>query len=255
MRFYHLAHMQVGAYRLGFAWLAWLSDAVAYERNQMNTQETLLMLDCDGTLLDTIGAWHQAERHVAERAGAVLTKDERDELNTLTLEEVGTFFHDRYGLGAGAADVMQMINDFMIDFYRTRSSANPGALEFVKAAHAAGVAMCVLSSSPLEFLQVGLGRCGFLPYVGELISVEEIGMTKRNPATYPFVCERMGCSPDNSWLFDDSWYALEAARKAGLRTVGVFSTDLCGTHDQLAEHAEVVADTFDELDRALFGIL
>ena len=79
----------------------------------------LFMLDCDGTLMATIDAWHDAERHIARVAGIVLTKEERDLLNTYTLEEVSAFFNEQYGVGESPDDVMRFINEFMLDYYRT----------------------------------------------------------------------------------------------------------------------------------------
>ena len=211
-------------------------------------KKLLFMLDCDGTLMDTIDAWHEAERHIARMANIELSKEERDLLNTYTLEEVSVFFNERYGVGASPDEVMRFVIEFMLDYYQTQSEAVPGALAFVRAAHDAGVAQCVLSSSPQAFLQAGIERGGMRPYMDEIISVEDLGMTKRDPNTYAIVCERMGVQPADAWLFDDSWYALEAARIAGCRTVGVYSTDWCGTREQLANYAERVIDDFEGFD-------
>ena len=202
------------------------------------------MLDCDGTLMDTIDAWHEAERHIARMANIELTKEERDLLNTYTLEEVSAFFNERYGVGESPDDVMRFINEFMLDYYRTKAQAVPGVSAFVASLRDAGAAICVLSSSPLLFLTTGLERTGLLEFMDDVISVEELGMVKRDPSTYLHVCERMGAKLQDAWLFDDSWYALEAAHSAGCRTVGVYSTDWCGTHEQLAQYSERVIDDF-----------
>lgn len=214
--------------------------------------DTLLMLDCDGTLMDSIGAWHEAELALLAEADVVLTKEQRDELNALTLEEAGAFFHDRFGIRESREAVVEAILAYLLDFYRTRSEATPGALDFVRAMADAGVRMCVLSSSPQSFLQAGLARGGFLPYIERVISVEDLQTTKRDIATYEHVCGLFDVALQDAWLFDDSWYALATAREAGLKTVGVFSSDSCATHEELARYSDYVVDTFDELDRSAF---
>ena len=75
---------------------------------------------------------------------------------------------------------------------------------------------------------------------------------KRDPAMYPHVCGLLGVSLEDTWFFDDSWYALQTAHDAGLHTVGVFSADQCGTHEQLAAYGELVVDNFLGLDVADF---
>ena len=81
-----------------------------------------------------------------------------------------------------------------------------------------------------------------------IISAEDRGWAKRNPSTFELTCELLGTEPADTWLFDDSWYALATAHDCGLRTVGVFSFDSCGTHEELARYCDKVVDDFTELD-------
>ena len=208
------------------------------------------IFDMDGTLMDSIGIWHEAEQKILDESGIVLDKRQRDELNALTLEEAGDFFHERFGLMESGAAIVQAIIDHMLAFYSTRAAANPGAIDFVRAVHEAGAPLCVLSSSPQSFLQAGLAQSGLKRFFAQdrIISVEDLATTKRDAETYGHVCGLLGTDPDQTWFFDDSWYALATSRTAGLRNVGVFSTDNCGTHAELDRYAEKVVDDFTELD-------
>lgn len=211
-----------------------------------------LILDCDGTLLDSIGAWHEAEATVAQSGGVTLSKAERDELNTLTLPEAGTFFHERFGIGRSARDVVERINEFMLDYYRERSEARPGAFEFVRELRERGAAVTVASSSPQAFLQAGLGHTGFLPFIDAVVSVDDVAGSKRNRAIFDHCRALMGTDAAFTWGFDDSVYALVTMADAGYRTVGVLSSDLCGSRTEMAEVADLVIAGFEELDAARF---
>ena len=79
----------------------------------MTSERIGVIFDCDGTLLDSSGVWHEMEDEFSRRAGVRLTKADTDELNTLTVPESGAFFHERFGLGASAADVVGMIDEFV----------------------------------------------------------------------------------------------------------------------------------------------
>ena len=206
-----------------------------------------LIFDCDGVLLDSIHAWHEVDARLAQEAGVVFSEADRNALNASTLAEAAAYFHTRFGIGASAQDVIERINAYLLDFYEKSAEANPGALAFVRAAVDAGVPMCVLSSSPQSFLQAGLGRNGFLDLIGTVLSAEELPAKKRDPQLYPRVCEMLGVAPADAWLFDDSWYALAAAREAGLHRVGVFSADECGSRERLAAHSDFVIDSFEDL--------
>lgn len=207
---------------------------------------TGFIFDMDGVLLDSIHIWHEAEQKVLDAAGLVLTKEQRDKLNALTLEEAGVWFHEEFGVFQDGEQVARAITDYMLAFYNNKVEAKAGAVDFVRAAYEAGMPMSVLSSSPQSFIQAGLGHTGLKPFFKDelVISAEDGSMKKRSPETFHRICEMLGTSPHETWLFDDSWYALATAHDVGLHCVGVFSSDGCGTHEELGRYSEVVADDF-----------
>ena len=208
---------------------------------------TAFIFDCDGVLLDSIGAWHRLDEQLAAEAGITLTKEDRNALNASTLVEAAEYFHTHYNIGQSTAEVEQRFNSILLEYYRNEATETPGALAFVRTMRDAGGVLCVLSSSPQTFLQAGLGRAGFLDLIDIVLSAEELPCKKRNPELYPYVCEKLGVAPDRTWFFDDSWYALEAAKTEGLHCVGVFSANECGSHEQLDSYCEIVCDSFREL--------
>ena len=213
------------------------------------------IFDMDGCLLDSIGFWHDAEQRLLDMVGITLTKEERDHLNELTLEEAGVWFHEEFGVLDDPESVAKAVIEFMLESYRTVVEANPGVYEFINTLHGQGVPMCVLSSSPQSFLQAGLTRTNLKQFFPDelIFSADGTGLTKRNPSTFEFVCEKLGSALEDTWLFDDSWYACRTAQELGMHVVGSFSTDECGTHEELGRYSEFVIDDFT--DPALQGLL
>ena len=56
---------------------------------------------CDGTLLDSLGAWRSLEEEVARQAGVLcpVTPEEHKLFTTFTIPEVARYFHEQYGFG------------------------------------------------------------------------------------------------------------------------------------------------------------
>lgn len=204
-----------------------------------------VIFDCDGTLLDSMGAWRSIDFELAQRAGVTLTKADTDKLVTMTIPEAGVFFHERFGLGTCGDDVVRMVIDIMLEFYRERAELRPGVLEFVQALAQRGVRMSVASASPPQCLHAGLERCGLLPYFEAVVSAEELGVSKREPAVYHHACELMGTERASTWVFEDSSYAVRTALAGGYRTVGVYDCDFSGTYEQLSELAHRTIRTFE----------
>ena len=214
----------------------------------MEPERIGVIFDCDGTLLDSMDVWREVEDELARRAGVTLTDADKDELTTLNIPEAGAFFHDRFGLGDAANDVVHMMDELMLDYYRNRAHGRPGALAFVRALVERGVRVSVASSSPQKYLE----RAGFSSYVSLIVSVDDVASSKREPKVYDHARRLMDTPLDTTWGFEDSAYALRTLRDAGYRTVGIYDRDDAGTHEELRANADVVIDSFEELDAETF---
>lgn len=201
-------------------------------------EELGLILDCDGVLLDSMGAWEKAEIDVCATVGIVPTKEDIDHVNTLTLVEACEYYNTKYDAGGSVEETLRIIDSSMQRFYDNDVVAEPGALEFVRELRELGVRMCVVSSSPLRYLQAGLGSCGFLPYLDGVLSADELKLTKREHPIFERALEILGTKKENTWGFDDTAYALQTLNSVGCHTVGIYSSDLNGTVERLRADSE-----------------
>ncbi|MEG0072220.1 MAG: HAD family phosphatase [Raoultibacter sp.] len=211
-----------------------------------------MIFDCDGTLLDSAGMWTEAQAELARRAQVELSAADGAKISTLTIPEVGVFFHERFGLASSAEAVVAMIDELMLDYYETRAIARPGALDFVRGLHSLGIPCSVASSSPQHFLQAGLKRTGFLGYLDAIVSVDDVGKSKREPAVYDRARDLMDARTETTWGFEDSLYALHTLRAGGYSSVGVFDCDDAGTYVQLTDAADLAIRSFRELSAPSF---
>ncbi len=211
-----------------------------------------VIFDCDGTLVDSMGAWRELEADLARRVGAELDKEDTDALTTMSIPECGAYLHGKFGLGASPEEVVDMIDGFMMDFYANRSVARPGALSFVRGLAEAGVPMAVASSTPSALLRAGIEHAGFAPYMRAVVSVDDVGKSKREPAVYDRAREALGTTRAQTWGFEDAVYALRTLNAAGYRTFGVYDCDLSGTFEELACEADMAARSFEDASAAEF---
>lgn len=211
-----------------------------------------VIFDCDGTLLDSMKVWREAEGELARRAGVTLSAAETDALTSMTIPECGSFFHERFGLGASSDEVVAMMDELMLEFYRECALARPGALAFVQGLAERGVRMSVASSSPQPYLQAGLERCGFAPYFDAIVSVDDVGASKREPAVYDRAREVMGTPLATTWGVEDSVYAVGTLTAAGYRTLGIYDCDISGTREALRDAAERFVESFKGFDVETF---
>ena len=184
------------------------------------SRATGFIFDCDGTLLDTLDAWDEAERDLFAQAGT-LTQEQEDEIHSAPIEKAAELLHARYGVGASGQDVLAHLDNHLLPYYGQRALPLEGACDFVRAAHASGLPCVVVSSSPRRYLEAGLGRVGILECFDELVTTDESGCSKQEPAIYERACAILGSDPATTWAVDDAPYAIAAMHAFGLRTICV----------------------------------
>ena len=204
------------------------------------------IFDCDGTLLDSLAAWDEAERDLFVESGP-LTQEQEDEIHSAPIEEAARIFHEKYGVGASADAVLAHLDGHLLRFYGKESNAMPGACEFVRAVADAGMPCVVLSSSPRRYLEAGLRRAGILDCFEDLVTTDEVGVSKQDFKIYQRALEILGTKRDQTWAVDDAPYAIAVMSDFGLRTVGVAAGCSKERKQQLEEHADIVVDWLSEL--------
>ncbi len=95
----------------------------------------------------------------------------------------------------------------------------PEALELVRALHASGVRLGVLTNSPRGVQSAKLNACGLNPYLHASVTTSD-APPKPDPASYHAACRALGARPEQAVMVGDSWRNdVAGALAAGLRAV------------------------------------
>lgn len=216
-------------------------------KSRTSSTITGAIFDCDGTLIDSLAAWQGIEDYLAGEAQITVTDAERERFATFTIPEIAVYFHTQYGLYASAREVINCIDDFMLSYYRTQATLLPGVAELLEACVGNGVRMSIASSSPLAYLEAGLACAGIRDYFVSVVSVDEVGVSKREPAAFDKAWRDMQTEKLSTWGFEDSLYAMDTLRKAGYGVVGIYDAGQEAPYAEVMQRADIAVSALSEI--------
>ncbi|TMR15738.1 HAD family phosphatase [Nonomuraea turkmeniaca] len=202
-----------------------------------------VLLDMDGTLVDTEGLWWQTAAAVAVSLGRRLGPADVPHVHGRTVEDVAAYLvrdepggrprHDdrggpraawdeplagqALGPGAGVSVVAGRLADAFADRVAADVTIVPGARELLADLAAAAIPTALVSASPRRVVDLVLPR---LDHPFDLvIANEDTARGKPYPDPYLEAARRLGAAPARCVAIEDSPAGIAAARSAGCRVL------------------------------------
>lgn len=183
-----------------------------------------LIFDVDGTILDSMHIWIEPQNRLFSKYGFTLEdlkKEEKGKIEALSVEAMCQYIVDEIAKDMTFDQVRQYFEDVIYDAYKDNLMPKPGNLEILKKLKNLGFSMSVASSTPYTYLEMALKRLGIYDYFDFFATPELLDMKKSDPAFWQYSIKKHGAKPSDCVLFDDALYAIKAAKKEGIMTVGL----------------------------------
>ena len=178
------------------------------------------IFDMDGILFDTERLYQETWREVASERGITLpyefTLAVSGAAKDAFFRAIEKFYHtdDPEKVADEVYARMAVKQDFPLPI-------KPGVPEILQGFQSRGAKIAVASSTYHEQVKKNLERNGLLPYFDAVISGDEVKRTKPDPEIFLKAAEKMGVSPTECYVFEDSFNGIRAAHAAGACAVMV----------------------------------
>lgn len=183
-----------------------------------------ILLDLDGTLLDTVP-------DLADAANAMLAELGRVPLsNDILRDFVGKGIPNLVGRCLGYAgesqadDARAALALFKRHYAETngrRTRVYPGVRAGLRAARHAGIRCACVTNKSAAFTAPLLQRMGLTPYLDLVVSGDTLAEKKPHPLPFLHACACLGVAPEAALVVGDSRNDVAAARAAGCPVVCV----------------------------------
>ena len=80
-----------------------------------------------------------------------------------------------------------------------------------------------------------------------ILSSEEVGQGKSDPAVYLYAAKRLGADPSEIAVYEDSLTALKTAKKAGFYTVAVYDQSAAQDWEKARELADAAVSDWRDM--------
>jgi HAD superfamily hydrolase (TIGR01509 family) len=179
-----------------------------------------LLLDMDGTLVDTEALWFEAAQVATERCGGLLPDDAEALLMGIDTDTMLSLLRRRFGAEADVETLRAAVFEALGERLGG-AHACPGAAELVAAATAAGVCCAVVSNSPAGVVHATLAPHPWAARLRVRVTVENVRRPKPAPDLYRLALARLGLAAADCVAIEDSPTGARSAVAAGVRCLGV----------------------------------
>ena len=209
-----------------------------------------MLWDLDGTLVDSAGHHWIAWRDTLAAEGRLVRPG--DFANTFGKRN-DEILRELFGSGV-APDWIERVSETKELAYRRLLSERgleplPGAFAWLARLREAGWRQALASSAPRPNIDAAFEALSLGRYLDAVVSADEVGRGKPDPAIFLEAARRLGCPPGRCVVVEDAPAGLEGARRAGMPAIGVLSS-----HHPALE-ADLVVPSLDALEPDAFDVL
>ena len=212
----------------------------------LSEPDSAVLLDLDGTLLDTAPDFVSALKILAAETAAEMP----DELRIRRVVSDGATALVTLLCGQTAAkDRLEQLRLRLLEIYGRllgkQTRYFPGGAELIDTLDKAGIPWGIVTNKPEQFARPLLSQLAVDCRV--LICPEHISSRKPDPEPALKACRQLQCKPQNSLFVGDHWRDIQCGRNAGMVTA-VAAWGYIDPATELSEwHADYVLDSIYQL--------
>lgn len=179
-----------------------------------------VLLDMDGTLVDTEGFWWEVETAVFAELGHQLLEEWREVVVGGPMARSASFLIKATGAKIALAELTALLNTRFSQMIGQGVPLMPGARRLLAELAAHRVPTALVSASHREIIDRVLHSLG-PEHFTLTVAGDELARTKPHPDPYLLAAARLGADPARCAVVEDTMTGVTAAEAAGCRVVAV----------------------------------
>ena len=181
-----------------------------------------VVLDLDGTLLDSTGLWGEIDKAFFGKRGKELPSTYGQEIAHIGLNAAACYTRTRYFPNEEEEDILNEWKQMSLKAYAEELPLKKGAKEFLDVLSSKGIPMVLATANSPHLYLPALKRLGIESYFLCFLDAETFKEGKSNGKMYEEAAKRIGAKKENILIFEDSLSPIKAARANGFKVIGIY---------------------------------
>lgn len=193
------------------------------------------IFDLDGTLLNSMDYWRKALGEFVASKGYTPPSDTEEKYMSNGIAFCHAEWVEKLGFPYDYETTLKGVYDIMEKHYATDVFVKDGVFEMLDALKARGVKMCLATATDHHVVDALTVRLGIDKYFDKIFTCSDVGKGKRYPLIYERALEFLGTPKENTYVFEDAYYALTTAHTNGFKTVGIYDRNVLESPEKVKE--------------------
>lgn len=205
------------------------------------------IFDIDGTLLDSMPVWENAGARYLATLGIKARSDLKERLDALSLPEGALYMQTEYKLSVTIEEILEGVNQVVKDFYFKEAVLKPGVCDLIQKLKKNQVRLMIATATDAEMAKSALIRNGIWKDFDGMITCEEAGAGKTSPKVFELAREHLQTKKEETWVFEDSLYAVKTASKAGFPVCSIYDAYSRDNTEEIRTFSDIYVKDFYEI--------
>ena len=210
-------------------------------------EQDIIIFDFDNTVINSVGLWRKAINYdVFKYYGAKSTAHFRNNHGAKSNLEMAEFFLDTTKINATPAEVVRVWYDFMFVYYTKKAKLINGVIDYIKSLKQQGKKLVLASATGDALLYPVLRELKLDSLFDTIVTENEIGYSKRDPMFFAKLLKRLDTTPEDVFLFEDSYYSIFSAASVRIQSCAVLGKFNKKHKDRLKEISLLVIKDYTD---------
>ncbi|MFN3691334.1 MAG: beta-phosphoglucomutase [Fervidobacterium sp.] len=210
--------------------------------NNQKIQIECCIFDLDGVIVDTAKYHYLAWKRLAQELGFEFTERDNERLKGVSRMEsleillsIGGIKIDDENLKVKLAEKK---NNWYVEYINkmTKDEILPGVIDFLNLLKENKIKIAIGSAS--KNTMTILNRIGLSDFFDTVVDGTKITKAKPDPEVFLRAAQELGVEPSKCCVFEDASAGVEAAKRAGMKVIGVGNSNILKNADKVVKSLE-----------------